>query len=159
MELVKFSKLSDELLDQIVQIHYNHWSQFTDFMVYENVENKFKNIFTDDSALPIGYALMDGNKLYGFCTLKKDNLESCKGLTPWISSVMILEEERGKGYGRLLLNLISEEAYEMGYNTVYLWTDKAPEFYEKIGFHYEGEVDKNNNEGTGLLFSKKKLTF
>ena len=156
MELVNFSQLDSGVLDEIIKIHYNHWSQFTDFMVYEDVENKFKNIFTDDSSLPIGYALMDNGKLYGFCTLKKDNLESCKGLTPWISSVMIIPEERGKGYGRQLLNLITEKAYEMGYNKVYLWTDKAPEFYQKIGFHYDRDVEKNNGEGMGMLFSREK---
>ena len=43
---------------------------------------------------------------------------------------------------------------ELDYEKAYLWTDKAPAFYEKIGFNYEHEVEKNEG-GTGRLYSKK----
>ena len=40
----------------------------------------------------------------------------------------------------------------MGYDKDYLWTDKAPKFYEKIGFIYVKDVLKNDKTGYGRLY-------
>ena len=40
----------------------------------------------------------------------------------------------------------------MGYDKDYLWTDKEPKFYEKIGFIYVKDVLKNDETGYGRLY-------
>ena len=47
---------------------------------------------------------------------------------------------------------MSKKIKDMGYNVAYLWTDKAPLFYEKIGFGYVQDVIKNNDDGIGRLY-------
>jgi N-acetylglutamate synthase-like GNAT family acetyltransferase len=48
---------------------------------------------------------------------------------------------------------VYEEAKKLGYDKAYLWTDKAPKFYEKIGFTYVKDVLKNDKTGYGRLYS------
>ena len=68
---------------------------------------------------------------------------------------MILEEYRKQGYGKKMVNLLLEEMKKLGYNKAYLWTDKAPDFYKKIGFTFKMILEKNNNEGYGELYYKE----
>lgn len=155
MNLLKFSDIEKDTLDEIIQLHFNHWRQYTNSINLEDTKHKFQTIYTDNKKLPICYALFDKNKLLGFCVIKKENLTNYKEIYPWISDVMIVSSERNKGYGKKMINFIMNEIRKLGYEKVYVWTDQAPTFYEKLGFHFEKNVRKNNGEGTGLLYSKK----
>lgn len=66
---------------------------------------------------------------------------------------MIIEKYRGKGYGKVLLKCGEKILKEHGYNTIYVWTDQALDFYKRLGFTYKQEVEKNEG-GFGQLFYK-----
>ena len=91
--------------------------------------------------------------LIGFLVFKTNCLEKYPEYTPWISDVMIFDNYRRQGYGTKLINEALNILKNLGYEKTYLWTDKAPEFYEKIGFTYEHKVEKNEG-GFGRLYSK-----
>lgn len=59
---------------------------------------------------------------------------------------------RGKGYGRKLISEALKILKKLGYKKVYLWTDQAPLFYQKIGFQFVQIVEKNEG-GYGELYS------
>ena len=155
LELRRFSEVKDKDINIIISTHYNHWSRYSDFMNIDDTTYKFKEIYTNNMDFPIGYALYDDNKLIGFCVIKKDNLKKYPNIYPWISDVMILEEYRNMGYGRMMIALILKEIEKLGYKNAYLWTDKAPGFYKKLGFKFKMMVEKNNNEGFGELYYKE----
>lgn len=67
---------------------------------------------------------------------------------------MIFDEYRRRGYGSKMIELISNEAQSLRYNTVYLWTNQAPEFYEKIGFSFLQLVEKDDGS-YGRMYYKK----
>lgn len=123
-------------------------------MNLEDTVYKFKNLYVDDKELPIGYAFYDDDNLIGFCTLRTETLKKYTEFSPWICSVMIFDEYRYQGYGSKMIELISNEAKTLGYNTVYLWTDQAPEFYEKIGFSFLQLVEKDDGS-YGRMYYKK----
>lgn len=154
MYLKKFSELTSKELDKIINKHYNHWSRYSPTMDYENTRNKFKNIYAKNDTIPFGIAMFENDSLIGFLVFKDYCLEKYLEYTPWISDVMIFDEYRGKGYGTKMIDAALTILKELGYEKAYLWTDKAPMFYEKIGFTYEHEIEKNEG-GTGKLYSKK----
>lgn len=154
VKLVKFKDITNEELDRIINKHYTHWKQFNPALDLEETINKFKNQFTKEEGLPIGFACYNDNILVGFCTLQKNNLKKYPEIYPWICSVMIFEEYRHQGYGTKMLQEIANKAKELGYNKVYLWKDQAPEFYKKIGYTYLQQVEKNEG-GYGELFYKE----
>lgn len=153
MKIKRFSQLSSEELNYIIDVHYNHWVRFNPKMIKENTINKFSNIYTTNE-LPFGVALLDdSNKIIGFCVYKIENLKKYPEISPWISDVMIFEKYRGKGYGKILIKESEKILKELGYETIYVWTDQVPEFYKKLGFIFVQEVEKNEG-GYGLLFYK-----
>lgn len=153
MKIKKFSELTDEELNYIIDIHYNHWVRFNPKMKKENTIYKFTKMYTTDE-LPFGITLIDDSEvIIGFCVFKIENLKKYPEIFPWLSDVMIIDKYRGKGYGQILLSHGEKILNELGYNIVYVWTDQAPEFYEKLGFKYKQEVEKNEG-GYGQLFYK-----
>lgn len=152
--LIKFKDISKQDLNKIIEKHYTHWHQFNPAMDKEETIDKFKNSFTKEEGLPIGYACYNDDILVGFCTLRKENLKKYPEIYPWISSVMIFDEYRHQGYGTEMLQEIANRAKELGYHKVYLWIDQAPEFYKKIGYTYLRQVEKNEG-GYGELFYKE----
>lgn len=151
MEIKKFNELSMEQLDLIIDKHYSHWSRFSPLMTLEDTIYKIKNIYTSDK-LPYGIALCDNNDIIGFCMLKEFDLENYKDIIPNICNIMIFDKYRGKGYGAKLVDYAKNELKKLGYNKAYIWTDKAPKFYEKIGFEYVKDVLKNDKTGYGRLY-------
>lgn len=153
MKVKKFNQLTEEELNYIIDIHYNHWVKFNPKMVKENTIYKFTKLYTRDE-LPFGIALIDDkDNIVGFCVFKIENLKKYPEIFPWLSDVMIFEKYRGKGYGKVLLQYGEKILKEFGYNTIYVWTDQAPDFYKKLGFTYKQEVEKNEG-GFGQLFYK-----
>lgn len=151
MIIKKFSELNDDEMNLIINTHFNHWKKFNDKMKISNTEFKFKEQYTKND-LPFGIALYNSeNEIVGFCVLKIENLKKYPEFSPWLSDVMILEKHRGKGYGKELIKQGKTILKELGYETIYVWTDQAPEFYKKLGFQYKQQVEKDEG-GYGDLF-------
>ncbi len=154
MEVIKkFSEISEEDLDKIINKHFSHWSQYSEMMRLDDTTNKFKNIYAVNDDIPYGIVMYDNDKMIGFCVFKDHCLDKYPEFTPWISDVMIFDDYRGNGYGRKLISYAKHELKSRGFNKAYLWTDKAPVFYEKIGFKYVQDVLKNDESGYGRLYS------
>ena len=153
MKIKKFSELTIDELNYIIDIHYNYWGKFNPKMIKENTIYKFTKLYTTDK-LPFGIALIDDlDSIVGFCVFKTENLKKYPEIFPWLSDVMIFENYRGKGYGKILLQYGEKILKELGYNTIYVWTDQASDFYKKFGFTYKQEIEKNEG-GYGKLFYK-----
>ena len=153
MVVKRFSELSEKGLDKIIDKHFSHWSQYSELMTLNDTIYKFKELYAKNKNIPYGIALIDGKDIIGFCVLKLDNLKFYPEYNPWISDVMIFDEFRGNGNGVKLINAAKEELKKLNYNKAYLWTDKAPVFYEKQGFNYIKDVLKNDESGYGRLYS------
>ena len=52
-----------------------------------------------------------------------------------LGRVAVMQEERGKGYGDLVMRMLIRRAFEEGYDTQYIHAQvQARGFYEKLGF-------------------------
>lgn len=80
---------------------------------------------TEDTLL---YLLMDGERIIGTAGL--DIFDDCALLR----SVSIVEEVRGKGYGKVLNEQIELFAKESGINCMYLITHTAKDFFGRQGY-------------------------
>lgn len=152
MVIKKFCEISKNDLEKIIYKHFSHWSQYSAFMNIEDTTDKFVHLYAVDDQIPYGIAMYEESFLIGFCVFKECCLEKYPEFTPWISDVMIFDEFRGQGNGRKLIDFAKKELKSKGYTVAYLWTDKAPLFYEKLGFTYVQDVIKNNDDGIGRLY-------
>lgn len=89
----------------------------------------------------------ENGKIIATVGLYKIDDDTCK-----LRKMYLLKEERGKGYGKLLLNHALKKAEELGYKKIVLETASALKeaiaLYEKYGFkryfpeHLSGRCDK-----------------
>jgi len=96
----------------------------------------------------IYYCVMHNEKMVGILVLNKNR----NGNTPDIGeiwAIYLLEECRGKGHGKELLDFEINELKSFGCKKIFLWVFeknyRARRFYEKHGFGFTGktrEVDK-----------------
>lgn len=153
MEIKMFSDLTEEQVKFIADSNFTYWKKFNPILDYEESTGNIVAMRGNKNKLPIGVALVNDDKIIGFCTLRENRLKNHLDINPWLCNVMIMDEYKGKGYAKTMLDYACQKFKTFGYDRVYSWTDQVPEFYKKLGWKYEGEITKNEG-GTGLLFSK-----
>ncbi len=101
-------------------------------------------VFTDwESA----FAAVVDERIVGFCTFMKTDYYPDNKYFPWISTVFVDEEYRGKRISQQMIEAVIEYAKNCGFSHVYIPSDMTG-FYEKYGFkkidelkNYGGDVD------------------
>ena len=89
------------------------------------------------------FAAMDGERIVGFCTFLKTDYYPENRYWPWISSIFVDEQYRGRRISGLMIEKAIEYAKEQGFDKVYIPSDMTG-FYEKYGFEL---IDRLVNYG------------
>jgi predicted N-acetyltransferase YhbS len=88
--------------------------------------------------------LDDAGALVGTASLLFDDLEG-DPRNPWLASVFVPAEQRGKGIASALVVAIEDAARRLGYPILYLFTTSAAPLYGRLGWRalerrdYRGE--------------------
>lgn len=109
-----------------------------------------EGVFTDwESAFA---AIVDGH-IAGFCTFMKTDYYPDNKYFPWISTVFVGEEYRGKRISQRMIEAVIEYARNCRFSHVYIPSDMTG-FYEKYGFE---KIDELENYGGDIdnVFVKK----
>ena len=96
-----------------------------------------------NNTYPITIILLKDNKLIGFYQIVEHDNDNTS-YTPWIANVYVLEEYRGLGYGRVLVESIPDFMKELNIKTIYLHT-RHINLYEKFGFEKYQELVLEDN--------------
>ena len=123
-----------EYKDIAIQYIQKKWANQSSLMVYEDC---ITNSITTSSPLPQWYLLEKNGNIVGCAGLITNDFISRMDLYPWICSLYIEKEYRGKAYGSLLLEKAKEDAKKGGFSYLYLCTDHIG-YYEKYGFTHIG---------------------
>ena len=89
------------------------------------------------------FVLTDEKGIWGFCTLLKTDYYPENRYWPWISSIFVDEQYRGRRISGLMIEKAMEYAKEQGFDKVYIPSDMTG-FYEKYGFEL---IDRLVNYG------------
>lgn len=89
----------------------------------------------DRQQLPISLVAIspDHNALVGSANVLATTLTH-KHLTPWLSSVFVPAEQRGKGIASALTLAAASEARRLGFDTIYLFTPRNESLYARLGW-------------------------
>ena len=95
------------------------------------------------NALPIAFiALSSSGMLLGSACILPTTITQ-KHLTPWLSSVFVPGEFRGKGIASALSLHALAEAARLGYSRLYLFTPRSEALYARIGWSTFERVEYN----------------
>lgn len=93
------------------------------------------------------FAALDGGSIAGFCTLLNTDFYPENRYSPWISTIFVGEEYRGRHISRRMIEAAMDYARSQGFARVYIPSDITG-LYEKYGFekidelkNYAGDVD------------------
>jgi predicted N-acetyltransferase YhbS len=84
--------------------------------------------------LPMALVAVDqGTQLVGCASILATTLTH-QHLTPWLSSVYVPPEQRGRGIASALSLRANDEVARLGYETLHLFTPKSEHLYSRIGW-------------------------
>lgn len=93
------------------------------------------------------FAAIVDQRIVGFCTFMKTDYYPDNKYFPWISTIFVDEEYRGKRISQRMIETVVAYAKSFQFSHVYIPSDMIG-FYEKYGFekideleNYDGDVD------------------
>lgn len=132
-------------LDKAVAYIHGKWGRKENFNFYYDA---IAHSSEGDKPLPRFYLMLKEDEIVGCYALLTNDLISRQDLYPWLGCLYIEEPERGRELGKLLLEHGGQEAFKLGFKTVYLTTDHDG-YYEKYGweimedgFDFWGNISK-----------------
>jgi N-acetylglutamate synthase-like GNAT family acetyltransferase len=140
MSVQKPQDLSIELLCQhphhartLARWHFDEWHH-----LYENwsLVAAYDDLMRQHgAAIPTTLlALHDGDVVGSVSLLQEDHLSGYEHLTPWLASLYVRSDWRGRGVGGELVVAAVEHARTLGITRLYLFTPAQREFYVDKGF-------------------------
>ena len=141
-----------EFLEEVAILEYEEWAdnkeKDKENRIVKKIE-KIKNSLKNDDFCKL--ILLSNNRLIGFISIFPNDCDECINLTPWYATMYVKEKYRGKGYSKMLNDAIIKEAFNRGFEKLYLKTD-LENYYEKFGAQYI----KKLSSGEKLYYIKTK---
>lgn len=116
---------------------YAEWCSYDSSLTKEKLLNGFKKRLNDDR-IPFSIVALKNNLPIGIISLKFNDDQEFADLShahPWLGSFQIIAEERNKGLGKELLQILKGIAFKLGYTTLFLYTSNPANinWYKKRG--------------------------
>lgn len=103
-------------------------------------------------SLPFTSVAVCNSMPVGMASLKENDLWSRKDINPWLSSLYVIPEFRGRGIGERLTVEIQKKASVLNYKKIYLFLGNSESgllknFYQKRGWKYfDHAIDNDGND-------------
>ncbi|MHB8646068.1 MAG: GNAT family N-acetyltransferase [Thermomicrobiales bacterium] len=100
---------------------------------------------TDPTHIPSTFITLEGDAPLGSASLVRYDMETHRELSPWLASVYVTADARGRGVASALVRHAVAQAAAMGVVRLYLYTENAEGLYEKLGWrviatdHFQGQ--------------------
>lgn len=98
------------------------------------------------------FAAMDGDDIVGMATIMKTDYYPLPEIFPWISTIFVSEDYRGRKISGKLIDHANRYAGELGFEKTFIPSSHAG-LYEKYGYRYAGDI-VNHANGTDRLYVK-----
>ncbi len=133
-----------DLLDLVARWTFGEWGHLNAGQTLAGRVARVRAGMNVDAVPSIVVALEADGRVVGTATLMDDDLEG-DPRNPWLASVYVPPEERGRGVASALVRAIEGLAARLGHRRLYLFTASAPALYAGLGWRtlesrdYRGE--------------------
>jgi N-acetylglutamate synthase-like GNAT family acetyltransferase len=90
----------------------------------------------------------------GTAALVDDDSASRPELGPWLASLVVAPEARGRGHAARLVHAVEAAARESGHAGLWLYTWTAEELYARLGWQRVGPIEE---EGVTAVLMRREL--
>lgn len=102
--------------------------------------------------IPQTYIAIEDDKLLATFSLWRCDLQSRQDLFPWFGGLVVKEDYRSKGIGKLMQYKAFEVLNNLGYQEVYCFSEFA-NYYEITGWLFQGMIQ--DEKGTMMRLYKR----
>ncbi|MGQ9661508.1 MAG: GNAT family N-acetyltransferase [Kiritimatiellia bacterium] len=119
-------------LNTVVDWLWQEWG--TEKLTREHISQYVMSSVRSGQLFPSTYIAFLGNIPVGSVSIVRCDLPIRSQLTPWIASVVVARDQRGKGIGTRLLSYAERKLRAHGWPRVYLYTRDKEEYYLAKGY-------------------------
>jgi GNAT superfamily N-acetyltransferase len=120
-------------LDELAGLHVAEWGHLYSGWGVEAVRAEFLGQRADGS-LPATLVLHEGMELVGSVSVIFGDCPARPDLDPWLASLYVVSERRGRGHGLELIRAAIELAAGAGEKRLHVYTESAECLFERFGF-------------------------
>jgi GNAT superfamily N-acetyltransferase len=123
-------------LDRVPKIaawHHAEWGHLNPEFTLEARTERLRSRGTR-SGIPAAIIALVGDDVAGSASLVEADMDSHPELTPWLASVYVAPEFRGRGIASALVGVIEDRAAAEGIETLWLWTPDQERLYARLGW-------------------------
>lgn len=107
--------------------------------------------------VPMTLVALRGSLPAGMVSLKENDLWTRKDLNPWLASLLVVNEFRGEGIGRMLVEELVSRARDLGLERIFLFLDsreleRLERFYITLGWRFMEDAVDNEGHDTKIFF-------
>jgi len=142
---IKIVNLADEqeFLPEVSEWIWKEWARKNGAKLEDVIYRSKHSIKKDD--IPQMFIAKLENEVVGVVSLWRNDLTSRQDLYPWLAGMIVKQEYRNKGIGKMLQQKCIDEAKRLGYNNLYLITE-LENYYEKMGWSFIENAPMNSGE-------------
>jgi predicted N-acetyltransferase YhbS len=122
-----------EMAPLLAAWHYQEWAELLpEWSLAEALADL--NGHVGRRQIPTTFVAVEDGRPVGSASLLESDLDGWDHLTPWVASVFVIPQRRGRGVGRRLMARVVEEAKALGVSIVYLFTAGQAAYYQRLGW-------------------------
>jgi len=132
---VTFAFLHDHprFREPLAELHGREWGHLYRDWNAAAALREFRNQ-RGDGRIPATLLILDDQSLAGSVSLVFDDLPARPDLNPWLASLFVLPEYRGRGLARRLIARAGELFAANGCARFYLFTESGEPLFSRLGF-------------------------
>lgn len=133
MKIVRLEEFPEHILT-VAEWLYKEWGRNLPNGSVTRAEEALSTT-PDTSGLPVSFTALSEGIPVGVARLVKHDMDIQKGLSPWLASVFVPVEYRGRGIGTELCKMAVAEAKNLGFAKLFLFTPDKESFYTRQGWN------------------------
>jgi predicted N-acetyltransferase YhbS len=133
------------------------WKEWSHLLV-EKSQDEFEVWFTKsrrEDAVPATFVWLEAGQPVATVSLEIDDMDIRPELTPWLASLYVVPEWRGRGIGKTLVRAAEDEARDFFLSELYLFTPEHADYYAALGWE---PVETCVYRGVPVAILRRELT-
>jgi predicted N-acetyltransferase YhbS len=135
MELIVIVDLQDtpEFIPTIAAWHHAEWAALNPGQTLEQRIARMGR-YLSDGLMPRMFVWVKDGQPVGTAAFVRSDMETRPELSPWLASVYVKAESRGKGVAAALVQKVVSHAAAAGFPELFLFTPSKEHYYAKLGW-------------------------
>lgn len=126
-------RFESDCLPTLAEWHHREWAHLNPGGSVEKRIEKMQS-YLGDELIPSLFVAKDADTLLGSAGLLSHDMDTRMDLSPWLASVYVAPEHRGRGVGTALVKHVMNVAKAAGCEDLYLFTPDRAGFYARLGW-------------------------